>query len=1129
MKTLAASWQEASKSNPCPLCGKTDWCNVADNGNATVCARTDKAPPGWRFVKTAKDGRPIYAVENKEFYQSKHYNPKSMPHLKSKPKNKPAPLPEGVLSLALLLSSALPLERKKRGKKTEIKYPYGGDKWAIRIEIPNPEKPKGYSKIVIPYHTNSKGELVKGKGGEQWDAYRLEEASEHCAGKWVLASEGEECVEAARCLGLSCITWQGASWNLEELKRSMLALKKAGSLGLAFTRDNDKKGLKKAQLIEEAANLVQFPCIWVNPPQFWEACPESGDIADWITAMEGHQREELIKKLEEIFTQELEVKRDCIENPSELLSFGGGNNNGDDGDGGDDDDGGDDGDALNFWRTPVSWNGEIGWFVENESKNPTTGATVITSQFIPKCNFDFAIERELESADGGGLVLTFKRSFDDYPKQIIIPSKDYASVREFEDTLKKAYGTGVVCNLKLEHLKSLLHVRLRNYRRRGGKIYKLIDRYGQQSDGTWVFSDRQFKSNGTSTIEEKSNLVFNPSLGKEDFIPCPELAQKDPLALKRLIDACREFFGSQNINQVLLTMGWTVAGLHSQAIFKHDSCFPLLNLYGEPGSCKTLAGEAALSLVGKNWGQMGMLARVSLSALYEHGSRTGSLPFFLDDPERNTELDEIFKSWYNRKPRRVRGNDQQPQSPLGVITNHVVGEEQAATFSRFVRLPFERVKKGKGNKQSFQKLRAAQQKASGAFSQLLKIGYDPEAIAAIERKLLPYLPLAHARIAQSLAIPLYYAQKLVELTGGSDNLYQWVVDNCCQTENDADNAGDSLQDFIDKILALEAESKTGEWNLKRNHQRNNGKTYTAIYASDVWALVNGRFKPATYNFKSLKPMVVKAGGIINTTVRFDRSQDQRLAYERALINPRTDADGNEIAPKPPDTIPRKAWLLPSFLFEGEGVAGVTDCNPNSVTPENDSQSRLSTSADDDCNYVTKNIEIEIEIETQSRENSNSAVTGGNQTPENPGSHGDTVTEEEEKPTQQGFFPVTENSSTPVTSPEISVTSPVTASFKEPAGENKEQRKFSNITDEASEKPDFDEFPHSTPHAVWGVRKDKALRIKREILAIDCAEDYIALSENPDYSKAELNWVRLKLLSKAQREALTVVVQASSQN
>jgi hypothetical protein len=79
------------------------------------------------------------------------------------------------------------------------------------------------------------------------------------------------------------------------------------------------------------------------------------------------------------------------------------------------------------------------------------------------------------------------------------------------------------------------------------------------------------------------------------------------------------------------------------------------------------------------------------------------------------------------------------------------------------------------------------------------------------------------------------------------------------------------------------------------------------------------------------------------------------------------------------------------------------------------------------------------------------------------------------------------------------------------------------------EPDFDAFPHSNPHAVWGVKKTKALEIEREILAIDGVFDFFALKDNPQYSQNELNWVRKNLLSQEQRHRLNTIVEASKKN
>ncbi|NJM20647.1 MAG: hypothetical protein HC836_36285 [Richelia sp. RM2_1_2] len=600
----------------------------------------------------------------------------------------------------------------------------------------------------------------------------------------------------------------------------------------------------------------------------------------------------------------------------------------------------------NQWDdVPQSHNGELGYWKKKDDN----------WHFDSVCNFDFVIEMELEDSQGGGFVLQFKRSLDSTHKRVIINSLDYTTPDRFLDKLKQEVGVGIVSKLNRKQLAGLIQTRLIQYKTSGrGRIYKQIECYGQQPDGTWVLKNKQFKKDGTPTTEEESGWVYNPSLGKEDKIPCPELAEEDPQALTKLVNAARPFFGHQNFHQLILQMGWTVASLQFQEIFKAEGNFPIFNGFGVPGALKTLAAETCLSLIGKNWASDAILSSISASALYEHGSKTSSLPFVWDDPQRSKENEELVKKWFNCKSRKVRGNEQTPKSPLALTSNHVVGGEQEATLTRIIRACYEKITDG--SNQNFQELRKVQNIASGAFSSLIKIGYPQQQIKALEAEFLPYLPLAHARIAKSLAIVTWYAQHILRMVGAPENIKQWVIDNICPQENDEDNTGDSLEDFIKKLLVLEAESIVGDWNLKRGIERD-GKKFVAIYAQNCWKLVDQKYNPATYNEKSLKPLVLKAGGNIRTTVRFYSDRDQTLAYKRALIT------GNEdFKPSKPDTKPRTAWLVPEELFEkfepnsacNHDAEKVINCNRELITTSINEESRIEAPYNSNCNHVIKN-------------------------------------------------------------------------------------------------------------------------------------------------------------------------------
>lgn len=54
-------WRDVSKREPCPICGKVDWCCVSADGQAALCGRSSDVPAGWRAIKKAKDGRTVYS------------------------------------------------------------------------------------------------------------------------------------------------------------------------------------------------------------------------------------------------------------------------------------------------------------------------------------------------------------------------------------------------------------------------------------------------------------------------------------------------------------------------------------------------------------------------------------------------------------------------------------------------------------------------------------------------------------------------------------------------------------------------------------------------------------------------------------------------------------------------------------------------------------------------------------------------------------------------------------------------------------------------------------------------------------------------------------------------------------
>lgn len=389
-------------------------------------------------------------------------------------------------------------------------------------------------------------------------------------------------------------------------------------------------------------------------------------------------------------------------------------------------------------------------------------------------------------------------------------------------------------------------------------------------------------------------------------MPSPQIVAPNPTALKSLINAMLKFHGPTGIYPAMIALGYVVAGIHYQQITKREGRFPLINLYGDAGSNKSIAAQNALSLVG--WPTAGILHRVTVSAVYEWLKLSGSLASCLDDPERSRNLDELLKGLYDGRARKVRGNYQQPHSPLIVTSNHTCGDDQPATLSRLIQVPFYR--QCNGDTSAWDEMQQAQRLASGALPYLIELGYPAEEIRHLANELRLSLPHAHARVADSLALVTWYAMAAARLADfPADSIKSYVVKDLCKTANDADSVADSLTDFIDKLHSLQSESQAGAWSVRIVETADIG-TAIAVSLSSVWPLMDKLFKP-TYSRKVIESLISRAGGKIHSVQKFHRSKDESLVYFRLLLNPRTDSNGNLIPATEPEMVSRRCVLIPA--------------------------------------------------------------------------------------------------------------------------------------------------------------------------------------------------------------------------
>jgi len=247
----------------CPVCG-------GDNLKISISKRAYGAYKCWSSFCSSKEIRQVLNIKSDPIFRPFVFRKDREPALSIQ-----VPAKQFPESIQLLPSSSDTLFFE-RVSSQEVLYYYGTEERIKRIDLPD-------KKLVFPQ------ELVQGvwtnqKTKEYWSLYR--ESSfpdcsflDNAAIVWV---EGEKTAEALCQFGVLATTASNSDWREPPLKLAMLRLAAKHIDAVVYIPDNDAPGIKKAELVEHCASVMDVACLVVPMTHFWAEAPPAGDFADLL-------------------------------------------------------------------------------------------------------------------------------------------------------------------------------------------------------------------------------------------------------------------------------------------------------------------------------------------------------------------------------------------------------------------------------------------------------------------------------------------------------------------------------------------------------------------------------------------------------------------------------------------------------------------------------------------------------------------------------------------------------------------------------------------------------------------------------------------------------------------------------
>lgn len=307
--------REVTKQNPCPHCGKPDWCYSI--GNLSVCNRDNPPADGWyQTGKTDRDGHFYYApIQDLPEKQPRQSQTRIWEYL-----DRAAPFHDRSGNKLVRVvridnsTSTTNVPPKIIWQEYWLEHPdlakFRTDEYWVKLSQKDYDKGKC---------TETEWELfnqLKEEKRQHIPIYRYHEIQQAITqNKTIFIVEGESCADKLWELGIPATTNIGGSkkWrsshtqDLIQVKSQKLKVKSEAvnnSVNIVLCPDRDKPGVEHMERIYQDFPHAQWLYAFPHSPLWNIALPPSDglDIADWITELKHSYRlsdEEIIKTIYE--------------------------------------------------------------------------------------------------------------------------------------------------------------------------------------------------------------------------------------------------------------------------------------------------------------------------------------------------------------------------------------------------------------------------------------------------------------------------------------------------------------------------------------------------------------------------------------------------------------------------------------------------------------------------------------------------------------------------------------------------------------------------------------------------------------------------------------------------------------